>query len=185
MIENTDELVEPFSILAEREPRGMPLRVLKSGESFGVFDKCGHITAHEASEHGLFHDGTRFLSRFEILLFGRAPLLLSSTTSGDNTLFVADLTNPDLRQGEHRVISRGEIHLFRARVLGDGRCAERIRVTNYALHSVTVPISIRFDADFKDIFEVRGTPRAARGQRLPAAIGAHYVMPFRGAAGAG
>ena len=180
MIKNTDELVEPFSIVAETEPRGLPLRVLKSGESFSVFDKCGHITADEASEHGLFHDGTRFLSRFELLIFGRAPLLLSSTTSGDNTLFVADLTNPDLRQGDQPVIPRGEIHLFRARVLGDGRCAERIRVTNYALHPIAVPISIRFDADFRDIFEVRGTRRAARGQRLTDTIGVPYVMAYRG-----
>ncbi len=173
-------LDEPFSIVAESEPRGLPLRVLKHGDTFGVFDKCGNITADETSEEGLFHDGTRFLSQFEVLLFHRAPLLLSSTISADNTVFAADLTNPDLRRGETLEIPRGEIHLVRARVLGPARCAERIRVTNYALRPVAVPLSVRFDADFKDVFEVRGTRRPVRGERLPDTIGREYVMAYRG-----
>jgi glycogen debranching enzyme len=180
IIEDTSQLAEPFSIVAETEARGLPSGVLKHGESFGVFDTCGNITAAESSEHGIFHDGTRFLSRLEILLFDRPPLLLSSTTSADNTVFVADLTNPDLRRGEHLVIPHGQIHLSRARVLGDARCAERLRVANYALHPVDVPIAIRFDADFKDVFEVRGTRRAAHGQRLADVIGRDYVMAYRG-----
>lgn len=173
-------LDEPFSIVAEAEPLGLPLRVLKQGESFAVFDKCGNITADESTEEGLFHRGTRFVSRFEVLLFRRRPLLLSSTTSADNTVFVADLTNPDLLQDGNIVIPRGVIHLVRARVLGHGRCAERIRVANYALEPLDVPISVRFDADFKDLFEVRGTRRPARGERLPDAIGSEYVMAYRG-----
>jgi glycogen debranching enzyme len=171
---------EPFSIITETEPRGLPHRVLKHGDTFGVFDKCGNIIADDTGEEGLFHDGTRFLSRFEVLLFNRAPLLLSSTISADNTVFAADLTNPDLRRGESLVVPRGEIHLVRTCVLGPARCAERIRVTNYALSPVSVPLSIRFDADFKDVFEVRGTRRMTRGQRLPDAIGAEYVMAYRG-----
>ena len=173
-------LDQPFPIVTEGESRGLPARVLKAGESFGVFDMCGNITSAEASEEGLFHDGTRFLSRFEIFLFHRRPLLLSSTTSSDNTVFVADLTNPDLVREGTLVVSRGEIHLVRTRVLGNGRCAERIRVANYSLHPVEVPIALRFDADYKDVFEVRGTRRLARGERLPDAVGPEYVMAYRG-----
>ena len=173
-------LDEQFSIVAEGESRGLPARVLKADETFGVFDKSGNITAAEASEEGLFHDGTRFLSQFEILLFNRSPLLLSSTTSSDNTVFVADLTNPDLRREGTLLLPRGEIHLVRTRVLGNARCAERIRVANYSLHPVVVPIAIRFDADYKDVFEVRGTRRSARGERLPDTEGREYVMAYRG-----
>jgi glycogen debranching enzyme len=170
----------PFSIVTEGESRGLPARVLKADETFGVFDKFGNITAAEASEEGLFHDGTRFLSQLEILLFRRCPLLLSSTTSADNTVFVADLTNPDLRREGPVVISRGEIHLVRTRVLGHARCAERIRVANYSLQPLDVPIAVRFDADYKDVFEVRGTRRQARGERLPAVEGPDYIMAYRG-----
>jgi glycogen debranching enzyme len=173
-------LDEPFSIVAEGESRGLPARVLKADETFGVFDKYGNITAAEASEEGLFHDGTRFLSRFEILLFNRLPLLLSSTTSSDNTVFVADLTNPDLRRKGAIVIPRGEIHVVRTRVLGNARWTERIRVANYSPHPLDVPIAIRFDSDYKDVFEVRGTRRPARGERLPDNESREYLMAYRG-----
>ncbi|MBV8201675.1 MAG: hypothetical protein JOZ15_13720, partial [Acidobacteria bacterium] len=38
-------------------------RVLKEGESFGVFDRSGTIPAGGKGELGLFHEGTRYLSR--------------------------------------------------------------------------------------------------------------------------
>ena len=173
-------LDEPFSIITEAEPRGLPSRVLKHGETFGVFDNSGNISAGEAGEDGLYHEGTRFLSLFELLLFDRTPLLLSSTISPDNTIFAADLTNPDLRRGDHVAIARGQIHVVRARVLGNGHCLERIRVANYAPHPIAVPLSIRFDADFRDVFEVRGTRRDRRGSRLPDAAGHDYMMSYRG-----
>ena len=52
-------------------------------------------------------------------------------------------------------------------MLWNARCVERIQVTNYRLDRIEVPISINFDADFADVFEVRGTRRARRGERLP------------------
>jgi glycogen debranching enzyme len=176
----TERLDEPYSILAESERSGTPLRVLKHGESFGVFDQTGNIRLADAGEEGLYHDGTRFLSRLELLLCRRQPLLLSSTISADNTVFVADLTNPDVRHNEHVEIPRGQIHLVRSRVLWNAKCVERLRVSNYALRPIDVPIAIRFDADFKDVFEVRGTRRLRRGDRLSDAIGQDYVIRYRG-----
>ena len=52
-------------------------------------------------------------------------------------------------------------------MLWDGCCVERIRFTNYRLDRIEVPLSLNFDADFADVFEVRGTRRARRGERLP------------------
>ena len=141
--------------------------MLKHGDSFAVFDPRGDIVPSEASEEGLYHDGTRFLSRFELLLFGHQPLLLSSTVSADNSFFEADLTNPDLRRDGVVAVARGEINICRTRMLWNARCVERIQVTNYRLDHIEVPISLYFDADFADVFEVRGTRRARRGERLP------------------
>src|SRR5688572_2397148 len=72
-----EHLDQWFPIIADSERAPTPLRVLKHGDSFGVFDYRGDIAAAEASEEGLYHDGTRFLSRFELLLYGQRPLLLS------------------------------------------------------------------------------------------------------------
>jgi len=70
-------------------------RVLKHDDTFGVFDRYGDIHPIGMGEQGIFHHGTRFLSRLSLALGSVRPLLLSSTVREDNTLFTADLTNPD------------------------------------------------------------------------------------------
>ncbi len=178
--DGTPVLNEEFAVIAEAEPLGAPLRVLKQGESFAVFDQLGDINAAENTEQGLYYDGTRFLSRLDLSLFHGHPLLLSSTISRDNAVFVGDLTNPDLRQGDTIAVKRGQIHVVRTRVLWKGQCVERIRVTNYSERRLEVPIDIAFDADFKDLFEVRGTRRARSGERLPDITSPDYQMRYRG-----
>jgi glycogen debranching enzyme len=173
-------LDEQFYIVADTERAAAPLRVLKHGDTFGVFDQHGDIVPSDAGEAGLYHDGTRFLSRFELLFARRRPLLLSSTISDDNVAFIANLTNPDVLRDERIVIPRGEIHLFRSRVLWEWGCVEQIRVSNYARHPVEVPIKLRFDADFADVFEVRGTRRDRRGERRPDRCGTECVLGYRG-----
>ncbi len=73
----------------------MITRVLKQGETFAVFDRYGDIQALGLGEQGLYHEGTRFLSRFVLRVGRNRPLLLSSTVRDDNTLLTVDLTNPD------------------------------------------------------------------------------------------
>jgi glycogen debranching enzyme len=173
-------LDEQFPIIAGPERPVVPLRVLKHGDCFGVFDPRGNIVPGDASEEGIYHDGTRFLSWFELLLFGNAPLLLSSTVSVDDAVFDADLTNPDVLRDGHISLARGEVNVHRSRVLWDSSCIEKIRVTNFRLNRIEVPLAIRFDADFADVFEVRGTQRARRGERLKDVNGDDYVMCYRG-----
>jgi glycogen debranching enzyme len=175
-----EQFEQRFPIIADSERPTTPLRVLKHGDSFAVFDPRGDIVPSEASEEGVYHDGTRFLSRYELRLFGQQPLLLSSTVSVDNLLFEADLTNPDLRRDGVVVIGRGDINICRTRMLWNARCLERIQVTNYRLDHLEVPVSLHFDADFADVFEVRGTRRARRGDRLPDESGEGYLMRYRG-----
>ena len=159
-------LSDQFEIVAETEKPAAPSRVLKHGDTFSVFNHRGDMRPSEPGEHGLFHDGTRYLSRFELMLGGQRPLLLSSTTSDDNIVFTANLTNADVRVDGRAILAHGEIHIFRSRLLCDGGCVERIRVSNFALHPIELPLAIGFDGDFADIFEVRGTCRERRGERL-------------------
>jgi glycogen debranching enzyme len=163
----TVRLDEQFYIVADTERAAAPLRVLKRDDTFGVFDPHGDIVPAQGGEQGLYHEGTRFLSRFELLLGRRRPLLLNSTISGDNAVFAADLTNPDVRRDGQLVMTRGELHVMRSRVLFSGGCTERIRVSNHSLGPVELPLLFIIDADYADVFEVRGCTRAARGRRLP------------------
>jgi glycogen debranching enzyme len=176
----TVRLDEQFYIVADAERPTAPLRVMKQGDGFGVFDQYGDIVPIEGGEQGFYYDGTRFLSRLELLLGTRRPLFLSSTISEDNVAFTADLTNPDILRDGRVVVARGEIHIFRSRVLSPHGFAECIRITNHALQTIKVPLTIRFGADYVDVFEVRGTRRAKRGEVLAGTEGRESTCAYRG-----
>jgi glycogen debranching enzyme len=129
----------------------------------------------------VYYDGTRYLSRLVLTIDGYRPLLLSSTSKSDNGLVAADLTNTDLRVDHHMVLPRGSIHLFRGKFLWQATCYEYLRVRNYSLSAVRIKLAVGFDADFADIFEVRGTKRARKGMMLPAEVAdGHVVRAYRG-----
>src|SRR5688572_10063207 len=144
------------------------IEVLKQGDTFGLFDQYGDIRAGRTAAHGLYHEGTRFLSHFELTINGERPLLLSSTVKEDNVLLSVDLTNPDLSRAGQVEILQGALHVSRNRFLWQGLCFERLRVQNYSMLPVPVRLSVLVDADFADLFEVRGMRRNRRGQRLEA-----------------
>lgn len=157
---------DQFDIIASSSMADDHIKVLKQGDTFGVFDRDGDIRCFKLGPQGLYHEGTRFLSRFELTLNGEAPLLLSSTVKEDNVLLNIDLTNPDLTQEGQVAIPRGSLHLSRARFLWQGHCFERLRIHNYSLLPMPVRLALTVDADFADLFEVRGKKRERRGRRL-------------------
>src|SRR5204863_909328 len=111
----------------------------------------------------------------------RRPLLLSSTISEDNTILAVDLTNPDVVRDGHVLVPRGSIHIFRARMLWNGHSLERIRMTNHSRHPIQTPLALHFDADFCDVFEVRGTRRKRRGHRDgDTAASDHTMLRYEG-----
>ena len=141
-------------------------RVLKQGETFAIFDCRGDIQPIGRGEQGIYHEGTRFLSRLEFLLGDQRPLLLSSTVNHRNELLTVDLTNPDMVNSEETDIPSGILHIFRSKFLWRQACFERIRVSNFGLTPLSLTFSLRFDGDFRDIFEVRGLQRKQRGVRV-------------------
>jgi glycogen debranching enzyme len=166
-----DELLshhDKFYIQATSSRTDDRTRVLKHGQMFGVFDRYGDVQPVGLGEQGLYFDGTRFLSRLELRIGGRRPLLLSSTVKKENDLLAVDLSNPDLKEaGGAFTLARGELHVFRGTFLWQGVCYERLRVSSFSREPFTVDLRLDFDADYADIFEVRGTKRPRRGRRLP------------------
>jgi len=136
---------------------------LKDGDSFLVSDALGDIHGGDVAD-GLFHDGTRVLSRLRLGLDGTAPTLLSAATAHDKVVFTAHLTNRPLPPiGGRAAAGRGVIHIERSRFLWQGRLHERIVCSNYDRVPVSVPLTLEFAADFRDMFEVRGMERVRRG----------------------
>ena len=145
-------------------------RVLKYGDTFAVFNRDGDIEAAGRKQLGLFHAETRHLDRMTIRLDGRTPLLLSSTVRDDNAFLSVDLTNVDIDGEKDEGISRGTLHVYRSVFLDDGICYQQLRLMNYGLTFIDLTLSFEFDADYADIFEVRGTPRRKKGRLLPANV---------------
>ncbi|MFZ0734480.1 MAG: amylo-alpha-1,6-glucosidase [Candidatus Sulfotelmatobacter sp.] len=145
-------------------------RVLKYGRMFLVFDRLGDVQTSDLGEEGLFYDGTRHLSEFCLRLWNARPLLLSSTMATNNSLFTADITNLDVFREGAIAINRGVLHLVRSRFLYRASCFENLRLVNHGLDPLRIPLDLSFEADFADIFEVRGTARQRSGRRLPTEV---------------
>ena len=142
------------------------IRVLKHGDTFALFDERGDIRSRQWGESGLYHDGTRFLSRFHLELEGARPFLLSSTVRDDNDQLVVALTNPDLYRQGQIYLPMGSLHLAWRKLLWLGTLYQELRVENHGMAPADFSITMHFAADFADIYEVRGMRRKARGQDL-------------------
>ncbi|WP_089339607.1 amylo-alpha-1,6-glucosidase [Burkholderia singularis] len=156
-----------------RKPARGSQHVLKAGSAFVVGDALGDITGHD---DGFFVDDMRVLSQWRLTFGGRAPSLLSGATSADNASFTAHLTNRPLPPLGGSETPEGVIHIERMRVLAGNVLHEALTLTNYGTADAEVPLSISFGADFLDMFEVRGTPRARRGVIAPPRIDAGGVQ---------
>ena len=175
------ELNDQYYILATASRVDEHSRVLKHDDIFGVFDQYGDIQPLGMGEEGIYYEGTRFLSGLKVTLNGRQPLLLSSTILEDNSLLTVDLTNPDLTAGEQVILNRETVHILRSCHLWRSMCFLELRVRNYAVHEVQLSLRISIGADYADIFEVRGTKRAARGEILEPLIEHGQVdLAYRG-----
>ena len=168
-------------VLADSSLTDERIRVLKHGDTFGLFDQYGDIRPSPKGEAGLYHDGTRFLSRFLLEFEGARPFLLSSTVRDDNDQLSVALTNPDLCREGRVCLPMGSLHLAWRKFLWMGTLYQELRVENHGMQPVDASIRLEFAADFADIFEVRGLKRKARGQDLePHLTDREVTLGYRG-----
>jgi len=152
---------------------------IKEDELFLYTDDEGLIPAADNSPLGLYFRDTRFLSRLEMTIGGRVPVLLAASAERDY-LSTAEFTNLEVRGPGGERIPQTTIHVRRTRLLSD-RLYERLRVKNYHSEPVEVALDLTFDADFRDMFEVRGTRRRKRGTRLaPKHDGSSLTLAYYG-----
>ncbi len=170
------QINDQYYILATSSLASDLSRVLKQGETFGVFDVHGDILALGMGEEGIYHEGTRHLSSLELRLGSSRPLLLGSNVNEFNELLAVDLMNPDFTDAEGRLVHRDSLHIFRSKFLWQAACYEQLRITNFSLFPLQSPLVIQFDADFTDIFEVRGMKRERKGKRLETRVNRSSVL---------
>ena len=152
------------------------MRVLKNADTFAIFDRHGDIRPLAFENQGVFHEGTRFVSRWKLGINGASPLLLSSNVKEENDFLVVDLTNPALDLGSGGIVPHGAIHLVRTIFLWEGVFFDRLEVSNFSLRPVSLTMDLTFAADYVDLFEVRGASRKRRGTFLPPTVTPHEVV---------
>jgi glycogen debranching enzyme len=136
------------------------------GSTFCICDEIGDVGQ---STSGFFAEDTRFLSRLELRVDGRRPLLLSS---GKVEYFSAAFY---LRNGPTKRLAQDTISIVRERFVGDGM-QDHVTVRNETSEPVAFPLELVVDADFADIITVKehdfalGNPLGARPLPEPADV---------------
>ncbi|MGQ7794419.1 amylo-alpha-1,6-glucosidase [Faunimonas sp. B44] len=168
--------IEPQGSLVDR-----PLRTLKHGDAFAVLDAFGDIGTVRDTAEGLFYRDTRFLSRFEFRIDGARPLLLSSAAHEDKSALTVDLTNPDVLLPNGDKLPRDTIFIERTAFLWEGALHQRFGLRNFGRTARHIRLGFLFGADFRDLFEVRGTKRKQRGEESARVLPPNRVeLTYRG-----
>jgi glycogen debranching enzyme len=140
--------------------RVQPTLTLKDDDLFLITDTLGNIAGCSRDETiasmGLFCRDTRFLSRLELQIAGRSPILLTSNADTGFALSVL-CTNPYI--GDIRAETIG----IQREIVLNGGLFEELTIQNYNTYPVSFELSLSFDADFSDLFEIRGFDRPHRG----------------------
>lgn len=162
-----------------------PTLTIKDDDLFLISNILGNVSGcggdGSLTSLGLFCRDTRFLSRLELQIAGRSPILLSSNAQKGFSLSVL-CSNPRIHdqpiallnhQSEKTSIGQPEGNLIPAETIGIqreialyGGLFEEITLTNYGTQAIQFELSLSFEADFIDLFEVRGFGRKQRGKLL-------------------
>src|SRR5471030_1467240 len=162
-------------------PAARPRRSLKHDDTFIVLDSHGDIGASAGGPDGLFNADTRYLARLELVLDDVQPLLLGSNLRDDNSALTVDLTNPDVYHNGRIVLQKDMLHIVRTIFLWRGTAYQRIGLQNHGDRPASFDLTLLFDSDFADIFEVRGEHRPRRGIGTRKLLGpADVALEYRG-----
>jgi glycogen debranching enzyme len=157
-------------------PAARPRRSLKHDDTFVVLDSHGDIGASAGGPDGLFNADTRYLARLELVLDEVQPLLLGSNLRDDNSALTVDLTNPDVYRGGRLVLRKDMLHIVRTIFLWRGAAYQRVGVQNHSEDPASFDLTLLFDNDFADLFEVRGERRQRRGSGSSKLLGPSDVV---------
>src|SRR5579872_6252780 len=163
LVEIPSPYVEPRVAFQTLEPRKVNNLTLIEGKTFLSTTVAGDITPAGAPDVGFFHDDTRFLSYLELKVGGHRAVVLSSST--ENTFASQiELTTGNITLRDSFDLPENTIHIRREQLLGSELLFDRFTFENFNLSPVDLSIELSFEADFVDVFQVRGCPRSAHGQ---------------------
>ena len=143
----------------------MNYQVLKDNQLFLLTDLHGNIPLDHPYGLGLYKEDTRFLSEMNVTINGEAPILLQSAMDQEDRP-VTMLTNPHIEKNGEVELWRESIEITRTRYLYNDILYENVQVRNYNPHPLQFSLEFSFQADFADMFIVRGFQNGELGEKL-------------------
>src|SRR5262252_9138204 len=163
LVEIPSPYVEPRLAFQELEPRKVDNLTLIDGKTFSATNVAGDIYSAGPPDVGLFHDDTRFLSHLELRIGGHRTVVLSSST--ERTFFAQiELTTGNITLRDSFDLPENTVHIRREQLLASDILFDRLTFENFNLQPVDFVVEMLFDADFVDVFQVRGVARPQHGQ---------------------
>jgi glycogen debranching enzyme len=147
--------------------------VIRERSTFVLTDPQGNAPAGNTQGFGIYRADTRHLSAYDLTLNGTRPVMLLSTAELGYAMEQV-MTNPTLEHVDDRTVLRGTIEMRRQRVVAD-LVEEHLTLTNFNRFSVSLQLLYRFEADFADIFDVRGYRRERLGHSHMTAVGERFI----------
>jgi glycogen debranching enzyme len=141
------------------------------GRTFMVSDLRGNVEVNPAAPSGLFYRDMRHLSRWELRLNGRRLIALAGDAVEHDEAVVY------LEEPTGTVYRNPTVSIVRRRRVCDG-VRERIEVTNHDRRAVALQLTVLFDADFADVFEIKDK-RTKTGQMYTHVHGDQVVLGYR------
>jgi glycogen debranching enzyme len=128
---------------------------LKEDDLQFVSDPIGDIPPENPANLGLYYQDTRFLSLYDLKIEGAKPIFLSSST---NKHYIATFqyVNPRLLLSSGQRVRQQTVSIRRSRFVSAHGAFERIGFLNCNQFEIELEVVIAVDADFRDIFAVRG-----------------------------
>lgn len=154
---------EPQLGFLVHEPRKVNNLTLIDGKTFLSTTVSGDITPPGAPDVGFFHDDTRFLSKLELKVGGHRTVVLSASTEKTFASKI-ELTTGTLAQINSFELPENTVHIRRQQLLASDVLYDSITFSNFNQSDVDLLVEIAVEADFVDVFQVRGCARHKSGQ---------------------
>jgi glycogen debranching enzyme len=154
---------EPRLVYQHTEPRKVNNLTLIDGKTFLSTTIAGDIMPPGAPDVGFFQDDTRFLSRLELRVDGYRTVVLSSST--EQTLASQiELTTGKSTMRDTYEIPENTVHIRREQLLASDTLFDNFSFENFNFQELELVVELAYEADYMDVFQVRGVARQQPGR---------------------
>lgn len=154
---------EPRKKYPEPHLANVDTLALIRGKTFFTANHEGNVMPPGAPHVGLFRDDTRYLSHSQLRINGHPPVVLSSSTEVAYAARI-EMTVKGSLQVAGLDLPVNTIYVHREQLLERDVLYDIIHLENFNQDAASLTVELQYDADFVDVFQVRGIVRGKSGQ---------------------